>query len=240
MAILPNVKGLSVRIVIDGEPADEFKPPTGSSLNSDVGTHEIPNMHRFIESQSRRPYAIEVDCQSDFHFAGHCNAVIFDATVDGSIVLSLLVDARRFQRPGGYVQKLAQRHNGTQRDVDLVFQDLQTIEDAGRDIVKADLERLKTLGTIKVVVHQAKISADEKTGGSSAKSVATASAQQVEPQEVALKALILDDKGHTHGTRYVSFPWGKVTTDTKRSVIPKLATKAQEAHQDEKTTEAAG
>ncbi|KAM0260464.1 hypothetical protein ACHAPA_010252 [Fusarium lateritium] len=65
------------------------------------------------------------------------------------------------------------------------------------------------------------------------------SAQQTEPQEVALIALILDDEAHTHGTRYVSLARGKSTTDIERNVNPKLSTKAQEAHEDEKTTEVA-
>jgi hypothetical protein len=92
MTWLPTTHSHLSRTSLHVADQTESSPPTstalvstfsfmGSSLNSDIGIRQIPKLHRFIQSQSRRSCSIEVNCQSDFHFAAHCNAVIFDATV---------------------------------------------------------------------------------------------------------------------------------------------------------------
>jgi hypothetical protein len=76
---------------------------------------------------------------------------------------------------------------------------ISIVEDASLDTVQTDLQRLKTIGTIKVVVRQARrvqeLVIDSSNG------VPRQSSARV-THDVAQKALILDDRGHTHATKY--------------------------------------
>lgn len=101
MAILPNVPGVSVRIIVNDEPAEEFPPPVGSSLNSDVGSLYFPKVHRYIESQNGQSYSIEVTFDPEFHPSEGCDAVDIKTTIDGNIFIRRRFSMSQVRRQGG-------------------------------------------------------------------------------------------------------------------------------------------
>ncbi|CAJ0549867.1 Ff.00g064620.m01.CDS01 [Fusarium sp. VM40] len=191
---------LEVRVLINGKPAEEFPPPVESCLNSDIGTDEVPIVHRFIESQSGQRYSIEVTVHPNFVFTNGHNPVKFLADIDGTITLSCHINDFEVQESGGRTTTLTHKLNGKRSGMNLVFQDLQT---TSHETNEANLDRLGSLGTIFVGVYQAISYQKSCTASTSSTTTISAAAGRDDSPEIAYKALTFDDQDQTHGTSLV-------------------------------------
>jgi hypothetical protein len=130
MAILPNVPSVSVRIIVNDEPAEEFPPPVGSSLNSDVGSLHFPKVHRYIESQNGQSYSIEVSFDPEFHPSEGCDAVDIEKTIDGNSFIRRRLSMSQVRQQGGnacrFPTVMQWGDDGIDREMLLGFSDLST------------------------------------------------------------------------------------------------------------------
>lgn len=130
MAILPNVPGVSVRIIANDEPAEEFTPPVGSTLNSDIGSLRFPKVHRYIESQNGQSYSIAVSFDPEFHPSEGHDAVDIETTIEGNTFIRYRFSMSQVQRPGGIVRRfLTLKHrgdDGIKTEMQLCFSNLST------------------------------------------------------------------------------------------------------------------
>lgn len=130
MTILPNVPGLSVRVFVNIEPAEEFTPPVGSSLNSQVGTVDLPRVHRYIESQSGHSYNVMLNLTPEYRFPPGCETLISILVIDGKVFSKGCIRKSDTQQPGCVLSKCAYMlsDNLTDEKMVLAFSDLTTGE----------------------------------------------------------------------------------------------------------------
>ncbi|KIL83904.1 hypothetical protein FAVG1_12881 [Fusarium avenaceum] len=210
MAILPNVPGVSVRIIVNDEPAEEFTPPVGSALNSDIGSLRFPKVHRYIESQDGQSYSIEVSFDPKFRPGEGYDAVNIKITIDGNGFLRRRLSLYQVQQPGGFVcqNPTVRQHgdDGIKRDMQLCFSDLSTVEEADIETVQRDRERLRPVGSIQVSIFGVQIITVDPvqvlSTTQTASTAQTVSLEQDTSTEVALKAVILDGRDLTHSTTF--------------------------------------
>ncbi|KAH7232324.1 uncharacterized protein BKA55DRAFT_598302 [Fusarium redolens] len=158
----------------------EIPTPFDSTMNQD-----LPQTKCFIESQAGSPFAIRFKISPLFSFPDDTDVLIISVFVDGKPFDEKCIPRSRLYG-ADYMDKI------------------WYLEEADRETVNTDLERIKALGTIQVAVQVAKRIApgpvvndfhDDKRHKS---------------LTIVNNALVLNGHGRTHGTSYIK-------TDESRS-----------------------
>ncbi|KAF9765083.1 hypothetical protein IL306_002694 [Fusarium sp. DS 682] len=202
MAILPAIPGISIVILVDDEPAQEYQPPSLPTPIDSTERQNLPKARCFIESRAGSPYKIRYRVSPLFSFPDGTDVLVF----------SVFVDGKPFSTPCVSKEKLHGRdhdHNGEisycQRDLPdgssesygLAFEDLTLMEEVDCGTIHTDIQRIKTLGAIQVVVQIAKRATQQTVGHS----------LDDDKRNVSLafshKKLILNGHGQSHGTKFV-------------------------------------
>ncbi|KAL7755437.1 hypothetical protein ACKLNR_014535 [Fusarium oxysporum f. sp. zingiberi] len=198
MAILPAVPHISITVLIDGMPAREYQP---SCLPQPIyldGRDKLPMARCFIESQAEKAYKIRYRVSPLFFFPHDTDILIIAIFIDGQ-----LFDERavlKTQLNGlDYIEEIWYRQrnltDGSSEWYGMAFKKV-TMEEADQKTTEADLQRIKTLGTIEVVVRVAKGAAHRPTAPS------LDDGKRNESLAFSQKALVLNYHEKGHGTSY--------------------------------------
>ncbi|KAF5638576.1 uncharacterized protein FTJAE_5239 [Fusarium tjaetaba] len=183
MAILPAVPAFSTTIVVNGEPADEYQPP-----------HiPIPDWSELLDT-ILSPY---------FSFGDNTDTLLVSTYIDGNLIEESLV-FKHLVREQDFIEYISHRHrdyaDGNRVTETFYFQDLAPTECTTAATLQADMQLVKTLGTIRVVLTSAKtLDYDPKHGPLHN---ASGEAESINSLQLSTKALILNGNGQTHGTGF--------------------------------------
>ncbi|KAF5539768.1 hypothetical protein FNAPI_10703 [Fusarium napiforme] len=202
MAILPAVPAFSTTIVVNGEPADEYQPPH-IPIPYDAGFENVPRTRCFIASETGQSYSIRFRLSPHFNFGENTDTLLVSTYIDGNLIEESLV-FKSLVREQDFIEYISHRTreyaDGNRITETFSFQDLVPTECTTAATLRADMQLVKTLGTIRVVLTSAKtLDYDPKHGPLHD---ASGEAESIGPLQVSTKALILNGNGQTHGTGF--------------------------------------
>ncbi|KAF9775701.1 hypothetical protein IL306_006180 [Fusarium sp. DS 682] len=164
MAIHPDVPGLSVTVEVNHSPLPERERPIEETRPSYVA-HGTPYVERSIECSLGSKYAVAMTLTSSYAFPDDHDLLMLRLYLDDSSshFRTLMVSKASIPELGSdekHVEYLKFRdHRGTDGQVHrtfLIFSKVSSAEGGGPDEIAADLERLKSMGTIRAKVMTAK------------------------------------------------------------------------------------
>ncbi|KAF4333824.1 hypothetical protein FBEOM_12354 [Fusarium beomiforme] len=159
MAIIPTVPAFSATILINGKTVDEYQPPH-IPIPHDPGLRpELPRTRCFIKAETGHRYSIRYRVSPLFNFAGNTDVLVVSIYIDGNLVEKSCVP-KDILGSRDFIEEIDFRHkelpDGSFDTHAFVFQDLSPAEGTDAATLKADLQRVKALGTIKIVLSLAK------------------------------------------------------------------------------------
>ncbi|KAF5549527.1 hypothetical protein FMEXI_4228 [Fusarium mexicanum] len=198
MAILPAVPAFSSTIIIDGEPADEYQPPH-IPIPYDAEFEGVPRTRCFIAAKTGKTYSVRFRLSPLFYFGAETDTLLVSIYIDGSLVEESLV-FKSLLGEQDFIDYVSHLHredtNGCINTHTFCSQDLAPAECTTAATLQADMQLVKTLGTIRVVLRSAKkVNSDPMPGPSDVQ-------QAFNTLQPSTKALILNGYGQTHGTGY--------------------------------------
>ncbi|CVL12518.1 uncharacterized protein FPRN_15114 [Fusarium proliferatum] len=212
MAILPAVPAFSTAVIVNGEAADEYQPPC--PIPYDAEFEGVPRTRCFIPAETGNTYCVRFRLSPRFDFGNETDTLLVAIYIDGALAEETMV-YKEFLREQDFIDYIKYRR-GSNSWHEFCFQDLAPLECTTAATLNADMQLVKTLGTIRVVLKLAKnfgkyVSAqpslEEKFCGS------------LDP---SWKALALNGHGQTHGTGYVKvdvdIPISYYAIDTRETI----------------------
>ncbi|RBR15764.1 hypothetical protein FVER53590_25942 [Fusarium verticillioides] len=202
MAILPAVPAFFTTIVVNGEPADEYQPPH-ITIPYDAQFENVPRTRCFIASETGQSYSIRFRLSPHFYFGDSTDTLLISIYIDGNLIEESLV-FKHLVREQDFIEYISHRHrdyaDGNRVTESFFFQDLAPTECTTAATLQADMQLVKTLGTIRVVLTSAKtLDCDPKHGPLHD---ASGEAESINSLQLSTKALILNGNGQTHGTGF--------------------------------------
>ncbi|KAF5674706.1 hypothetical protein FDENT_9962 [Fusarium denticulatum] len=202
MAILPAVPAFSTTIVVNGEPADEYQPPH-IPIPYDVEFENVPRTRCFIAAETCQTYSIRFRLSPRFYFGDDTDTLLVSIYIDGHLIEESLV-FKNLVRQQDFIEYISHRHrefaDGNRITETFSFQELAPAECTTATTLQADMQLVKTLGTIRVVLTSAKtLDYDPKHGPLHDPSD---EAESINSLQLSAKALILNGNGQTHGTGF--------------------------------------
>ncbi|KAF5585621.1 uncharacterized protein FSUBG_12396 [Fusarium subglutinans] len=214
MAILPEVPAFSTAIIVDGEPADEYQPPH-IPIPYDAEFEGVPRTRCFIAAETGETYSVRFRLSPLFYFGAETDTLLVSIYIDGSLVEESLV-FKSLPGEQDFIDYISHLHredaNGSINPHTFCFQDLApgmypyclgklrpnvgAAECTTAATLQADMQLVKTLGTIRVVLRSAKKLISDPMPSPSNKQ------QTFNTLQPSTKALILNGYGQTHGTGY--------------------------------------
>ncbi|CZR49550.1 uncharacterized protein FPRO_15909 [Fusarium proliferatum ET1] len=217
MAILPAVPAFSTAVIVNGEPADEYQPPC--PIPYDAEFEGVPRIRCFIPAETGNTYSVRFRLSPRFDFGNKTDTLLVAIYIDGALVEETIV-YKELLREQDFIDHIKYRHqhhsDGSRTYHEFWFRDLAPAECTSAATLNADMQLVKTLGTIRVVLKLAKNfgkdpSADHCLGEEISRSL-----------EPSCKALALNGHGQTHGTDYmevdVDVPIAYYVIDTRETI----------------------
>ncbi|PNP78564.1 hypothetical protein FNYG_08112 [Fusarium nygamai] len=210
MAVLPGVPGIDVRIVVNGLPTEEW--PFGENKKrkvdeEDVKTNEhelghvgskdpqLPTSSNYIQSKSGCQFWVRATLSDDFEtgkLPPEADGIAFHIYIDGVIFGTGFIPlGTRLTRNWGCA--FVKSDDGTMKRQYPVFSDIVSVEDTDNYKIRADMARVKEMGTIHIWVSAVKLNQP---------GILAARTRDRPDMEMAYKATILHGEGLTHGTTY--------------------------------------
>ncbi|KAF5967348.1 hypothetical protein FBULB1_11251 [Fusarium bulbicola] len=199
MAILRDLSLISVAVMIDGKPAQEYQHPCLPKPTYLDERQNLPEARCFIESQDGKAYMIRYRVSPLFFLSHSTDRLIIAVFVDGQLFGERVVLKTQVNNNLDYINVIqyGQRilPDGSSEWYGMMFKKV-IMEEADQKTNEADLRRIKTLGNIEVVVRVAKGAANHPTALSPDDGV-----RNVSPA-FSQKALVLNDLEKAHATNY--------------------------------------
>ncbi|CZR49472.1 uncharacterized protein FPRO_15832 [Fusarium proliferatum ET1] len=214
MAVLPGVPSIEVRILVNGLPTEEWpfqgniaREASEGDIKKDehkagpAGSEDapLPTRHSYIVSKSGCRFGDSLTSSSDLKTSSlpaMTGGIGIEIHIDGTFYSRFLVDLQNHEtQKWNYAHVKTQ--DGTIKREYPVFSDILSglyIEDRDNDNTKADMVRVKTMGTIRLTVCAV---ASEKSV------IYEVTTPPMRPEmELAHKATIIHGQGLTHGTTF--------------------------------------
>ncbi|KAF5684394.1 hypothetical protein FDENT_6743 [Fusarium denticulatum] len=210
MAVLPGVPGIDVRIVVNGLPTEEW--PFEENKKREVGKEDVktnehklghvrsegpqlPTSSNYIQSKSGCQFWVRATLSNDFessNLPAGADGITFQIYIDGVVfgTGSIPLGTRMTRN---WDCAFVKSDHGTMKLRYPVFSDIVSVEDTDNDKIRADMARVKEMGTIHIWVSAVKMNQP---------SILAAKARDRPDMEMAYKATILHGEGLTHGTTY--------------------------------------
>ncbi|KAG4259280.1 hypothetical protein FPRO03_12956 [Fusarium proliferatum] len=217
MGILPAVPAFSTAVIVNGEPADEYQPPC--PIPYDAEFEGVPRIRCFIPAETGNTYSVRFRLSPRFDFGNETDTLLVAIYIDGALVEETIV-YKELLREQDFIDHIKYRHqhhsDGSRTSHEFWFRELAPAECTSAATLNADMQLVKTLGTIRVVLKLAKNfgkdpSADHCLGEEISRSL-----------EPSCKALALNGHGQTHGTDYmevdVDVPIAYYAIDTRETI----------------------
>ncbi|KAF5700473.1 hypothetical protein FMUND_14331 [Fusarium mundagurra] len=198
MAILPAVPAFSTTVVVNGEPADEYQP-LYIPIPYDAEFEDVPRTRCFIAAETGQTYSIRFRLSPLFYFGDDTDTLVVSIYIDGNLVEESLV-FKTLLGEQDFIEHFSYLHrafpDGSRSSHAFCFQDLEPTECAAAATLQADMQLVKTLGTIRIVLRVAKKLSYHPMHDLSDE------AGIVNCLQPSSKALILNGHGQTHGTGF--------------------------------------
>ncbi|KAF5578862.1 hypothetical protein FPCIR_11406 [Fusarium pseudocircinatum] len=158
MAILRAVPAFSTTIVVNGEPADEYQPPH-IPIPYDAQFENVPRTRCFIAAETGETYSIRFRLSPRFYFGDDTDTLLVSNYIDGNLIEESLV-FKSLVREQDFIEYISHRlrefADGNRITESFSFQDLAPAECTNAATLQADMQLVKALGTIRVVLTSAK------------------------------------------------------------------------------------
>ncbi|KAM0296848.1 hypothetical protein ACHAO9_000495 [Fusarium lateritium] len=167
MAVLDEVPHIIARVRVAGELAIEYKPLDDQDIAviSDQEVPKVPTAHCYIESKSDAQFIIEVTVTSNFKFPKDHDCITANAHIDGQWMCGMVHHKSDFyDQPQTISLSYARQDgpSGTPVGKNFFFAAItKNCDTPAKDRVSDDIERAKTLGTIRLCLRTAQISRHE-------------------------------------------------------------------------------
>ncbi|KAF5622821.1 hypothetical protein F25303_11938 [Fusarium sp. NRRL 25303] len=199
MAILPAIPAFSTAVIVNGEPADEYQPP-GIPIAYDAEFEGVPRTRCFIPAETGNTYSVRFRLSPRFDFGIETDTLLFAIYIDGALVEETIV-YKELLREQDFIDHIKYRHqqyaDGSLTSHEFCFRNLAPAECTTAATLNTDMQLVKTLGTIRVVLKLAKNFGKDPSAHPCLEEEISRS---LEP---SWKALALNGHGQTHGTSYM-------------------------------------
>ncbi|KAG5802574.1 hypothetical protein H9Q74_010236 [Fusarium xylarioides] len=213
MAILPAVPAFSTAVIVNGEPADEYQPPD-IPIPYNAEFEGVPRTRCFIPAETGNTYSVRFRLSPRFDFGIETDTLLVAIYIDGALVEETIV-YKELLREKDFIDHIKYRHqqyaDGSLTSHEFCFRDLAPgsyhcylyklridigiAECTTAATLNADMQLVKTLGTIRVVLKLA------KNFGKDPSAHPSLLEQEISGSfEPSFKALALNGHGQTHGT----------------------------------------
>ncbi|KAF4450365.1 hypothetical protein F53441_6489 [Fusarium austroafricanum] len=223
MAIIPEVRGLEVQILVADNVAKEQPVPNNLARIHRTKNPDTPLAVRCIHSETGKPWSIRVTVSNDFKLSEGADLIALDIIADGIRFRSPVIESSKLSSHHDSVFNYSSRRNninGTTQREQPVFSDIHETEEEDAEIVNSDLRRLKNMGTIKVIVACHKL----KKKWVADRSLRSESGSM----HVAAKAMVLKGEDQTHGTRFTAL--GSILDSKKTKISSQRLREVAEFH----------